>query len=254
MKETKENCINGQYLRYTENDELIVTLTYHLQLQIIKKITNSIREVNTCIENVKCFLLNDRDVYYVTLSDEIYISEMGRDFKNTFITHVEDGVMTLGHGNYLNVLTFRRRICSLLDDKLVEVCSLDKVSNPFYILRVHNFLEHFDWRIYFQWMYVINHNISEGLGLGDIVTVRAYGDIVFVGSNWGVLRIYHAPFSGEHFDINKAIPMKQYNFMEFCDSPAISMCPIIQVDAMEVVDGHTVFVAMPNKLAVISFI
>lgn len=114
-------------------------------------------------------------------------------------------------------------------------------------------MEHFDWRTYFQWMYVLNHGIRKGLGLGDIMTVRSYGDIVFVGSNWGVLRIYHAPFTAA-FDLNDAIPMKQYNFMEFCYSPAMSMCPIIQVDVMEAVDGHTVFVAMPKKIAVISFI
>lgn len=254
MKETKESPISGQFLRYTENDELILTLTYHLQLQIIKKVENSFHEIIACIENVKCFLLNDRSVYYVTLSDEVCISEMDKDFKCKFITHVEDGVMTIGHGNHLNVLTFRRHICSLIDDKLIEVCCLDKVSNPFHRLRKYNFLEHFDWRIYFQWMYVLNHSIPEGLGLGDIVTVRSYGDIVFIGSNWGMLRIYHAPFSAEQFDLNNAIPMKQYNFMEFCDSPAMSMCPIIQVDVMEAEDGHTVFVAMPKKIAVINFI
>lgn len=130
-------------------------------MQIIKKVENTFREVTACFENVKCYLLNDRNVYYVTLIDKVCISEMDKDFIICiFIAHAEDGVMTLGHGNCSNVLTFRRRICSLIDDKLIEMGCVDKVTNPFHRLRKFYFLEHFDWRIYFQRVGIPEGNIK----------------------------------------------------------------------------------------------
>lgn len=254
LEKSKRRDITGDYLRYTENQDTIVILSYHLQLYVIRKvIQNPCFETNVTFDNVKTFLLIDRDVYFVNLSDEIYVCHLeDSNLSSRFIKRTENGVMCLGFTDKLHVLTFERNIYTVNGDNFVYTCSLGANSNLLHQLKEFNFLERLDWRIYFQWMYVFNHTVPEG-PLRDIVTVRAYGDVYFVGSNWGVLRIYYAPYSSGEFDLFNAQPIKQYNFMERYDCLVLSMCPIIQVDVMEAKDGHTVIVAMPKKIAVITF-
>lgn len=254
LENSKRCAITGDYLRYTENQDTMVILSYHLQLYIIRKVIQNPRfETNVTFDNVKTFLLIDRDVYFVNLNDEIYVCHLeDGNLSSRFIKRTEDGVMCLGFTDKLHVLTFERNIYTVNGDNFVYTCSLGATSNLLHQLQKFNFLERLDWRIYFQWMYVFNHTVPEG-PLRDIVTVRAYGDVYFVGSNWGVLRIYYAPYSSGEFDLFNAQPIKQYNFMERYDCPVLSMCPIIQVDVLEAEDGHTVIVAMPKKIAVLTF-
>ncbi|CAH0404129.1 unnamed protein product [Chilo suppressalis] len=251
----KRGVITGNYLRYTENHDTIVILSYHLQLYIIRKlIYNPHYETNVTFDNVKTFILVDRHVYYVNLKDEIFVCNLENgDLTTRYMNKSEDGVICLGFTKNLNVLTFQRVIHSVVGDNLVYSCTLGANSNLLHQLQEYNLLGELDWRIYFQWMYVLNHSVPEG-PLRDIITIRAYGDVFFVGSNWGVLRIYYAPYSEGEFDIFNAEPIKQYNFMERCDCPVLSMCPILQVDVLEGEEGHTVIVAMPKKIAVLNFV
>ncbi|XP_068627323.1 uncharacterized protein [Battus philenor] len=253
LERAKRGNITGDYLRYTENEVAIVILSYHLQLFIIRKqIINPRQETNITFDNVKTFILVDSEVYFVNLNDDIYICRL-IDFSNEMIKHSDDGIMSLGHRqDKLHVLTFQRNIYTVVGNELLFTCALGPECNLLHLLYQYNFLETLDWRIYNQWMYVLNHTIPEG-PLRDIITIRMYGEVVFVGSNWGVLRIYYAPFSSGEFDLYNAEPIKQFNFMERYDCPVLSMCPIIQIDVSEAEDGHTVIVAMPKKIAVLNF-
>jgi hypothetical protein len=250
----KRGPITGDYMRYTENEDTIVILSYHLHLYIMRKvIKNSHFESNVTFDNVKTYIAVNKEIFFVTLNDEIYVCQLeDGDLTRTLIKRSTDGIMCLGYTNKLHVLTFERDIFTVVGNNFIYACSLGANSNLLHQLREYNFLEQLDWRIYFQWMYVLNHSIPEG-PLRDIVTIRSYGDVYFVGSNWGVLRIYYAPYSSGEFDLFNAEPVKQYNFMERYDCPVLSMCPIIQVDILECEDGHTVLVAMPKKLAVLHF-
>ncbi|XP_063631105.1 uncharacterized protein LOC134802393 [Cydia splendana] len=256
LEKSKRSSITGDYLRYTENDDYIIILSYHLHLFIIRKaIQNPKYETNVTFDNVKSFILAKNKVYYVTLEDQIYVCLLeDGGLTEQFITNSSDGVMCLGFTDMLHVLTFQRNIYTVVNDNdLHFTCSIDSDSNLLHQLREYNFLERMDWRVYIQWMYVLNHTIPEG-PLRDIVVVRVYGDVAFVGSNWGVLRIYYAPYTGDgEFDLFNSEPVKQYNFMERYDCPVLSMCPIIQIDVMEGEAGHTVIVAMPKKIAVLEF-
>lgn len=254
LQPCKRGPITGDYLRYSENDDLIVILSYHLQLFIIQKVVQNPRcETNVTYDNVKTFILVNGEVYYVNLNDEIHLCKIDVDkLTHTLVKQSEDGIMCLGYTKNLHVLTFERNVFTLVGDKFQNTCTLGSDSNLLHQLREFNFLESLDWRIYFQWMYVFNHRVPAG-PLQDIITVRAYGDVYFVGSNWGVLRIYYAPYCSGEFDLFNSEPVKQYNFMERYDCPVLSMCPIIQVDVTEREDGHTVFVAMPKKIAILKF-
>lgn len=255
LEKSERSNITGEYLNYTENEDTIVILGYQLHLFVIRKVIQNPRyETNVTFDNVKSFILVDREVYFVNLSDEIYVCQLeDGNLTGRLISRSDDGVMCLGYTDHLHVLTFERNIYTVYGQELVYRCSLGPNTNLLHILREYNFLERMDWRVYIQWMYVLNHTIPEG-PLRDIVAVRIYGDIAFVGSNWGVLRIYYAPFQDGEFDLFKSEPVKQYNFMERYDCPVLSMCPIIQIDVLESVDGHTVIVAMPKKIAVLDFI
>ncbi|CAH2064592.1 unnamed protein product, partial [Iphiclides podalirius] len=253
LKPTERGPITGNYLQYTENDDTIVILGHHLHLFIIRKIIKNHRlETNVTFDNVKIFILVDREVYYVTLNNEICVCNL-ENFINRVINRSDDGVMSIGfsHGK-LHVLTFHRNIYTVNGTDLTFTCELGPDSNLLHLLYYYNFLETLDWRTYHQWMFVFNHRVSDG-PLQNIIHVRVYGEVVFVGCNFGVLRIYNSPFTAGELDIYNAHPTKQYNFMERNDCPVLSLCPVFKVDVSESEDGHTVFIGMPKKLAVLNF-
>ncbi|CAH0602395.1 unnamed protein product [Chrysodeixis includens] len=247
--------IGGHYSRYAENNAVIVILSIHLHLYLIRKVIFcDFYDTDTTFQNVKLYTLTENCLYHANLNDEIFITRFsGPKLEATFIQKSDDGIMSMGfsHGK-LNVLTFERKIYSVIDNKLVFQCTLGPDSNLLHQLHHYNFLEQLDWRVYFQWMYVLNHTIPDG-PLRDIITIRPYGDVYFVGSNWGVLRIYYSPYSEGEFDIFNTEPVKQYNFMERSDCPVLSTCPILQVDVLEGKDQHKVIVAMPKKIAILTF-
>ena len=251
---SKRTPISGDYSRYTENDKAIVILNFHLHCFLALKGTKHGEDSHAAFDNVKLFTLTEKALYFVTLDDEIFFCSFADEKLNgVFLNQVRDGVMSLGFSDgQLNILTFQRNIFTVVGKDLIYKCSLGPDSNLLHQLHKYNFLEQLDWRVYFQWMYVLNHVVPDG-PLRDIIVIRPYGDVYFVGSNWGVLRIYYAPYSEGEFDLFKSEPVKQYNFMERSDCPVLSMCPILQVDVFEVEDGHTVFVAMPKKIAVLNF-
>ncbi|XP_053622436.1 uncharacterized protein LOC128682014 [Plodia interpunctella] len=252
LEPSKRGTITGDFATYAENDYVIAIKSYHLNLYIVRKeLLNRKIESSITYDNVKSFILIDLEIYYVTLDDDIYVCNL-TEMTQKFVKRTEDGVMSLGFTDRLHILTFQRNIYTLVNNDLVFNCTLGPTSNLLHQLQQYRFLEQLDWRVYFQWMYALNHTVPQG-PLRDIVTVRSYGDIFFVGSNWGVLRIYHAPYSSGEFDLFNSEPVKQYNFMERRDCPVLSMCPILQIDVCEIEDGHSVMVAMPKKVAVLNF-
>ncbi|CAH2034177.1 unnamed protein product, partial [Iphiclides podalirius] len=253
LKQTNRGPIAGLYLRYTENDDVILIHSHHLHIIVLDKITLQSKFTATAtLDEVKTFILVDQDVYYVTLRDAICVCNL-KNYRNRVITHSEDAVMSIGFShNKLHVLTFQRNVYTLNGMDLTFVCEIGPDCNLLHQLYYYNFFETIDWRIFHQWVYILNHRIPSG-PLQSVVIIRTYGEVVFIGSNWGVLRIYNAPFTAGELDLYNKKHTKQYNFMENSDFPVNSKCPILQIDVSETKDGHTVVVAMPKKIAVLNF-
>lgn len=254
LEKAKRGAITGTYLRYMENDDTIVILNYNLQLFIIRKIIQNPRyETNITFDSIKSFLLVDDLIYFVTLTDDIYVCQL-ENLSSERLGHSDEGIMSLSFcRNKLHILTFQRSILSYDEGSLTLECTITSDMHLLNQLAEYNFLETLDWRIYNHWMYVLNLKLPNG-PLRDIIKVHVYGDVVFVGSNWGVLRIYFAPYTDGLFDIYDVEPVRQFNFMDRSDCPVLTYCPIIQIDVCESEDGHTVIVAMPKKIAVLNFI
>lgn len=255
LEQSKRGPLIGDYMKYTENQDIIVIQSNYLHLFVVRKnLQNPHHETNVTYDNVKTFLLIDNEVYFVNLENEIYVCELANDnLSARLLKQCEETVLCLGYTNNLHILTFERNIYTILDNNLVLSCQLDEYPNLLQQFYNYRFLETVDWRIVFQWMFILRRRVPCG-PLEDIITVKTYGDIVFVGCNWGVLRIYHNPYVDGEFDFYNAEPIKQYNFMERSDCPVLTMCPIIKVDVLESEEGHTVIVAMPKKIAVLDFI
>lgn len=257
MEESKRGPLTGDYMKYTENQDIIVIQSNYLHLFVIRKLLqNSRHETNVTYDNVKTFLLLKDKVYFVNLDNEIFVCEIDNDNDNLsarLLKQSEESIMCLGYTNNLHILTFERNIYTLIDDNLVLSCRLEECPNLLQQFYNYKVLETIDWRIVFQWMFILRKRVPSG-PLQEIITVKTYGDNVFVGCNWGVLRIYHNPYIDGEFDFYNAEPVKQYNFMERSDCPVLTMCPIIKVDVLESEEGHTVIVAMPKKIAVLDFI
>ncbi|KAG6464141.1 uncharacterized protein LOC115452850 [Manduca sexta] len=254
LARSRRGVIHGDFSRYTETTEYLILMNFHLHLFIIRKLIPTKTPNSITFNNVKTFILIEHKVYFVNLNDEIHICNLQNwEMEGKFIKKSDDCIMCLGSTDEkLHILTFQRNIYTLEGRDLVFECCLGPNTNLLHQLRKYNFLDQLDWRIYFQWMYILSHTVPDG-PLRDIVTIRAYGDAYFVGSNWGVLRIYFAPYPDGEFDIFNTEPVKQYNFMERYDCPVLSMCPILMIDVMEGERGHTVLIAMPKKIAVLNF-
>ncbi|XP_050360198.1 uncharacterized protein LOC126780001 [Nymphalis io] len=255
LKPSRRTSISGNYLRYVENDDTIIILGYNLNLFIVRKlITESHNETSMTFHNVKTFLLVEDDLFYISLTDEVFLCRLQEDsLKAVFLNQVESSIMSVGYDNgNINILTFRKEIFSIVGHELIHRGFLDTSTNLLHELNKYNFLENLDWRVYFQWMYVLKHIIPDG-PLRDIIIIKTYGEAVFVGSSWGVFRIYYAPYKDDKFDLFNSEPVKQINFMERYDCPVLSMCPIIQIDVIEDEDSHMIFIAMPKKIAVVTY-
>ncbi|XP_052748091.1 uncharacterized protein LOC128200064 [Galleria mellonella] len=254
LERDERGPIRGDYARYAENEHTIVILGYHLHLFIIRKfIKNPFFETDITFDNVKTFILINKEVYFVSMEDEIFVCNLDADrLTKTFIKKTEDGVMTFGYTDCLHILTLQRNIYSLVNQDIILTCTLHEDSNILHVLNQHNLIDSMDWRVYIQWMYLLNHTLPRD-PIHNIILVKSYGDVFFVGSNWGVLRIYYAPYKSGQLDLFNSEPVKQYNFVERRDCPVLAMSPILQVDVLEAEDGHTVIVAMPKKIAVLNF-
>ncbi|XP_047542961.1 uncharacterized protein LOC125075284 [Vanessa atalanta] len=255
LKLSRRTSITGNYLRYVENDDTIIILGYNLNLFVVRKlITDTHYETDVTFGNVKTFLLADEDLFYVTLTDEVFLCKLQDDqLKSVLLNQANSSIMSVGyHKGNINLLTFQRDIFTIVGNELIYRSTLDTSTNLLHELKKYNFLENLDWRVYFQWMYVLKHTVPEG-PLRDIIIIKTYGEAVFVGSNWGVFRIYYAPYHNDEFDLFNSEPIKQFNFMERCDCPVLSMCPIIRIDVIEGEDSHIILIAMPKKIAVITY-
>ncbi|XP_050681360.1 uncharacterized protein LOC126976800 [Leptidea sinapis] len=251
---SKRSPISGGYLRYMENDETLIFLSSSFHLFIFRKVlANPRQETTSSLSNIKMFIANDRAVYIVTLNNDVHVcSLIESKLESKFLCRFPNGIMSLGFGDHLNILTDQRHIYSIINNEPILQCNLTDVSNLLHELRKYNLLEELDWRVYFQWMYLLNHTLPHG-PLRDILIIRTYCKVVFVGTTWGVLRIYYNPFINDEFDLFNSDPIKQYNFMERSDCPVLTISPIIQIDVIEVEEGHMVLVAMPKKVAVLHF-
>lgn len=255
LEKAKRKPMSGTFMYYMENDKFIVLLSEYLHLFLIRRVTNSPDEyMNAIFDNVKKFFLTDSKLFVVNLDNDIHVCYLNDGtLSQKFIKHSEESVMCFGYTDKLHILTLERNIYTVIDNNLVLTCKLDDCPNLLHQFYKYNFLETVDWCIVFQWMSILHRQVPTG-PLQEIMTVKKYGDILFVGCNWGVLRIYEKPFVDGEFDFYNSIPIKQYNYMEHSDLPVLEMCPIMKVDVMESVEGHTVLVAMPKKIAILNFV
>ncbi|XP_045532742.1 uncharacterized protein LOC123720248 [Pieris brassicae] len=250
---TKCKSIIGSYTSYSENDNFTIYIDISNCLIVVRKRRHPGQESRIIINNVQKFLLNDIRLFYVTHDNEIHMCNLStNDLQSLFLKKFEEQVMTLGYSNTLNVLTYEREIYSLVDGIFKLQCNIEIVPNMQHILWKYNLLERMDWRVYIQWMYILNHTIQQIL-LKDMLIIYPYGDVFFVGTTWGVFRIYYKPYVDGEFDLYHSVPIKQYNFAERSDCPVLAMSPIFQIDVVETEDGHIVLVAMPKKIAVLYY-
>ncbi|XP_062526915.1 uncharacterized protein LOC134199641 [Bombyx mori] len=255
LQRSKRAVIYGDYNRYVETDDTVLLMNSNLHLFITRKLIRSPKHIASIShDNCKLFYVIDNVVYYVSLNESIYAVYLSdKELKSHFLVQSTEGIICLGHtGKNLNIITLERNIYTLIGHELQLQCTITEESNLLHEFNKYNLFDHFDWRVYIQWMFALCFKLPEG-PLRDIVTVRSYGDIFFVGSDWGVLRIYHSPFTNGELDFMNHMPLKQYNFMERSDCPVLSVCPIIEIEVMEIVDGHIIMVAMPKKVAVLTF-
>lgn len=243
----------GDYTKYIETENVIVVLNNSLHLFVIRKVMkNEIDSSTITFYNVKLFTLAGDQLYFVNLNDEIFVMSWRREKLHAdFLLSSLRGIMTIGYseGN-LNVLTAQREIYSIENQTdFVRRGTLGSGCNLIHQLQKYQLLENIDWRIYFQWMYMWHQAIPVSM-LRDMYVIKQYGDIFFVGSHSGVLRIYYAPVAKGGLDIFNRKPMRQFNLIERNNAAAI-WCPILNIDVIERNDGHTVFVALPQKIVVL---
>lgn len=257
LEESKRAPLIGHYLRYAENSKVVAILGLQLHLFLIRKAVYSTKqEKSSTFHNVNRFFLNEQKVYFCNTDDEIFVVDLEKpEIRAEYVTTVTENIICLSfNDNHIHVLTFARNVYSIVRNRMASRCTLDNCCNFLQVLIDFEFLDQMDWTIYNQWMFLVNRPVPQG-PLQNIKVMKTYGDMIFVGSNWGVLRIYYYPYRDDEFDLYSAEPVKQYNFMERLDCPVLTdSCPIIQIDVLESEDGHTVLAAMPKKIAVLEFV
>nr|XP_053624005.1 uncharacterized protein LOC128682951 [Plodia interpunctella]XP_053624006.1 uncharacterized protein LOC128682951 [Plodia interpunctella]XP_053624007.1 uncharacterized protein LOC128682951 [Plodia interpunctella] len=242
--------INGDYSSYNENSYFIALVDYNQHLYLVRKsIGNPKMWPHTTYDRVVKYVLVNKIVYFITLADEVFTTNADvENFASKFIVKVGHKVLSLGFKDRLHILTEHHDIYTLVDKKLVHITTISHDPSPLHQLQKHNIYDPFCWQTYFQ--------TTRTVRLRDIVTVFKYGDVFFLGTCWGILHIYYAPFSSERLNLGNTEPMKRYNFFEKdnCCNNLVVRCPILQIDVIETDTGHTVLIAMPRKIAVLKYV
>lgn len=244
----------GQYLEYKESDTLTV-LNNLLHLFILRKEKHSPRQKTEArIDEVKLVMLLENKVFYVNVDEEIYECDLSsKNMNMTFLQRANESVVCLGHiNNHLCILTFYRNVYKVTKSSYKLIHNMAATSNILNLLNKYHFIENMEWRTYYQWMFMMNHSMPDG-PLRFISVIRSYGDVYFVGTDWGLLRIYYAPFINGRLDLFNSRPLKQFNFSKPSDCPVLSDSTIVEIGVSEAKNGHTVLVGMPKKIAVINF-
>lgn len=254
LKQTNRPVLSGHYYRYFENNDVILVLGTTSHLYVIRKVLRTPLQADTIFPSVKTFLVNENVVYFATRENKIHICNLLQDeIKSCVLGQIPDHVECFGYKNDLHILTYKRNIYTIIGTEIIFQRNIDDTPNLLHMLNQYNFLENLDFGMYYHWMFILEHHIPRD-SLRKIFVVKVYGDMVFVGSNSGDLKIYHSPYLNNELDLFNTEPVKQYNLGSYNnDRPGLSSRPIIKIDVIEREDSHTVIVGMPHKIVVLNF-
>lgn len=225
----------------------------------MRKNVHNDQEETTAFKNVNYFILIDQKVYFVNLSEEIMVVDFEQSKPRAEMIHeCHENILCLGYSNNeLHALTAARNIYTFVGNNVIYRCTLGPMTNLLHVLKEYDFIERVDWRLYSQWVTELEQPVPQG-PLQKITVIRTYGNLVFVGTNWGILYVYASPYNGGVLDMYHADPVKFYNFMmrPACPVPCEScdLCRIISIDILEAEDRHMVLVAIPKKMFVLHLI
>lgn len=246
--------VYGSFMKYNENKEVLVVLDSNQILYITRKfIYNNNEEFAATYAQATNFLLVDGKVYYIKNNSKLFLCKYHDRISYTYINSCKEDIVSLGYkDNTLYFVTAAKNIYKLVGTKLVIVCSLNNSNSLLHTLSQYNLLMHLNGQMYSEWMLHLSRIIPEG-PLRALIVVHVYGDVVFIGTIWGILKIYYAPYTNGELNFKKAKPVKEFNFMEADTCPAVTTKPIMHIEVIEGEDEHTVLVALPKKIAVIKF-
>ncbi|XP_023943511.1 uncharacterized protein LOC112049727 [Bicyclus anynana] len=235
----------GNYTRYVENDETIVLLEHQANLTIIRKVLKDAQHVRQIVfSNIKNFLLKTDEVYIITVDNKIYVCNLHDEkLKSTFVMRLTANILCVEYVNRcLNVLTANKHILVISGRRLISQFKLNDNCNTLHILKQYNLLQNLSWSNYVvnNWYTWINPKV-----------VKIYGDFVFVGTNFGFLKIYRSPYVNKEFDLVTSRPIRQYRLP--CSPSHQFQNHIRHIDVLEEEDGHSVFISTSEKLVVIKF-
>ncbi|XP_052745674.1 uncharacterized protein LOC112045808 [Bicyclus anynana] len=242
-KATDREPILGEYYRYVENDETIVLMGRNLFIirKVLRSAQYAMQTIFACIKN---FILKPDELYLVTMDDRIFVCDLLEEKLNcTLVMAMPANVKCLECVNgRLSVLTADDRIFIISNNRVISQFNLHDKCNALDMLRQYNLLNHPYWcnsAWYVEW---------------DLKVVKIYGDMVFVGTRFGVLKIYHYPYVNNELNLDISKPIKQYEVHETPFSPQChDKNQIIHIDIVEECDGHKVFVGTLEKIVVIKF-
>lgn len=241
--------IRGYYARYTETPKCLAILGFNRSLYVARKVLyNQKYEDFVTFRNVKYYIHYDKEIYFLTLYDEICFCNVTNDgIETKFLPRFPEAIMCMSFQDNLYILTLEKNIYSYINGRYSLECTLG--SDLVKVLIHYNFLDKLDWTVFYEWWYSFKGDIQENF-LRDVSVAKQYGDMIFIGTRSGVLRLYYFPETSQH-DLFETSPIKQWNFMERIDCPVLSLSTILKIDIVEKEQGHKIVVATPKKIIVL---
>lgn len=244
--------ISGCYVSYAENPKYLAIFAYNRSLYIIRKLPYSPRYDNFAMfHNVKYYLQTDNEIYFQTNEDQIYCCNVIEDkLKTTLLPPFQEAIMCMTYFNEkLFILTLEKKIYSYSN----EHYTLERSLGPdlLKVLTHYNFLDQLQWNVFYGWW----HSFTGGLQYNifrDVSVVKQYGDIVLIGTTYGVLSLY-CLLKNSVQNLNERAPIKQWYFFNDDNCFALHSCPILKIDVVEQKGGHKIIIAIPKKIIVLNY-
>ncbi|KAI5639334.1 f-box-like domain-containing protein [Phthorimaea operculella] len=281
---------NFEFYSYAENDDLIVAQISGIKkddvdkenLCIITKANKQQHRVGTMVQyswgDFSEFYLVGNKVFFITEDYKIWMSKLvyvngeptiqSAPFADYDLYPELHGIVafTFINQNQVNILTNRGTIYSVVDQHLKKVDKVKKEMDNRHEVITTLERHGFDWSTSEVYKWICSYDIinNDWVAITHLknAVVRSYDRVVFIGTSMRSLHVYYNPYRNGQLklyhkqptlkiDLNKFVPNGERDDESFGITP--TQRKIMQIDVMEIPNGHRVILLFCQRLVAIEF-
>ncbi|XP_049885932.1 uncharacterized protein LOC126380514 [Pectinophora gossypiella] len=268
----KTQVFQFAFCMYAENDFLIVFVTRQFEVKVFSKINQQLHTIGK-LHTTANFYLTEKTIFFkaqnnvvhmvslVTENDEVMLNSIAIS-RDNFSEEIK--AVTTINENRIDLITQKGHIYAVsnhsnCDYKINYICHIDKntAKEPGFlnVLKRHGF----DWSApdVYKWIKEDCDAIWPlHTGLNHS-TVKVHGNVLLIGTSRRVLEIYVDPYSNGVLKLQGEKPVQKIIMPRHISRSRNEIVAppygIVQIEVLEILDGHRIIMLYDKRLVVINF-